>query len=97
MLHFRPIVGLSVGLLGTVALGFPSFLAAAAQATAGVPDKYIVVLRDGNDPLAVAQEHVNTHALSVGFVYKHALKGYAARIPANRLSTLSRDPRVLFV
>lgn len=64
---------------------------------AGLPGRYIVVLRDGSDPLAVAQEHANAHVLSVGFVYKHALKGYAARIPTQRLSALARDPRVLFI
>jgi len=96
MLHFRPI-GLGVALVSTVALSLSSFLSVAAQPTAGAPDKYIVVLRDGNDPLAVAQEHANTHGLSTGFVYKHALKGYAARIPAQRLSALARDPRVLFI
>jgi len=33
----------------------------------------------------------------VGFVYKYALKGYAARIYAQRLSALARDPQVLFI
>ena len=85
MLHFRTVIGLGVGILSTATLSFVSFLSVAAQSPAGQPDKYIVVLRDGNDPTAVAQEHANAHALSVGFVYKHALKGYNTRIPTNRL------------
>lgn len=97
MLHSRPTIKLGVGLLGTVALSVSGFLPVAAQPNAGAPDKYIVVLRDGNDPLTVAQQHANIHALSVGFVYKNALKGYAARIPEGRLSALARDPRVLFI
>ena len=90
-------IGLGVGILSTATLSLLSFLSVAAQSPAGRPNQYIVVLRDGNDPTAVAQEHANAHALSVGFVYKHALKGYAARIPEGRLSALARDPRVLFI
>ncbi|MUL38315.1 S8 family peptidase [Gloeocapsopsis dulcis] len=97
MLYFRPVIRLGVGLLGTAAFSLSSFLSVTAQPNAGLPDQYIVVLRDGHDPLTVAQQHANVHALSVGFVYKHALKGYAARIPEGRLAALARDPRVLFI
>lgn len=97
MLHSRPIIKLSIGIFSSVALSLASLLSVAAQPPTGAPDKYIVVLRDGNDPLTVAQQHANIHALSVGFVYKNALKGYAARIPEGRLSALARDPRVLFI
>jgi len=58
---------------------------------------YIVVLRDDVDAGAVAAEHASAHALSVAFVYEHALKGYAATIPAERLSRVQSDPRVQFV
>jgi subtilisin family serine protease len=58
---------------------------------------YIVVLRDSADPLAVAREHASAHGLAVEHVYRHALKGYAATVPAGRLAHLAADPRVLFV
>jgi subtilisin family serine protease len=67
--------------------------AAAAPAAGG----YIVVLRDGTDSGAVAREHASAHALTVAFVYTHALTGYAARIPADRLARIAADPRVRFV
>ncbi|MBI3972688.1 MAG: S8 family serine peptidase [Chloroflexi bacterium] len=69
----------------------------AAAAAPAVPERYVVVLRDEADPRAVAQEHASAHALGVAFVYQHALKGYAARIPAARLAQIQADPRVAFV
>lgn len=89
----KTLTGLFTGLV----LGMSNFLAVSAQPTPGLPDGYVVVLRDGTDPLAVAREHANAHALNVAFVYEHALKGYSARIPAARLSKLKSDPRVLFI
>ncbi len=89
----KTLTGLFTGLV----LGMSNFLAVSAQPTPDLPDGYVVVLRDGTDPLAVAREHANAHALSVAFVYEHALKGYSARIPAARLSKLKSDPRVLFI
>jgi subtilisin len=63
-----------------------------------VPDHYIVVLRDDvANPQQVANEHAQQHAASVSHIYQHALKGYAARIPSQRLAAVRADPRVLFV
>jgi subtilisin family serine protease len=76
-------------LLGLAALPPP------ARATA--PDRYIVVLRDDADPRAVADEHTARHALAVDHVYQHALRGYAAAIPAHRLDRLKADGRVKYV
>ncbi|HEY3058688.1 MAG TPA: S8 family serine peptidase [Chloroflexota bacterium] len=69
----------------------------AAQPAGPAAKSYIVVLRDGEDARQVAHEHANSHALSIDFVYEHALSGYAAAIPANRLSQIQADTRVLFV
>lgn len=91
--YIKNLTGLFTGLV----LSMSSCLSVAAQPTNGLVDKYIVVLRDSFDPLAVAKEHANAHALNVAFVYEHALKGYAAKIPANRLSNIARDSRVLFI
>jgi subtilisin family serine protease len=59
--------------------------------------QYIVVLRSGADPAAVASEHAVRHGAEVGFVYESALRGYAARLPAGRVAALRQDPRVAFV
>lgn len=66
-------------------------------ARSAIPDRYIVVLRDDADAPAVAREHAGAHGLTVDHVYEHALKGYAAAIPAGRLDYLKADGRVRFV
>lgn len=94
----------ALGCFSILSVGFSNLATVSAQIDNdllgqenSLPSQYVVVLRDGFDPLAIAREHANTHALSVAFVYEYALKGYAARIPAGRLSVLERDPRVLFI
>jgi len=63
-----------------------------------VPGRFIVVLHDTvPSAAAVAQELAARHGLSVSHVYEHALKGFAAAVPAGRLGALQRDPRVAFV
>jgi subtilisin family serine protease len=70
---------------------FPS----AASATS---ERYIVVLKDGvSDSAEVASEHSRRHGASVGFVYGHALKGYSATIPSERVAALRADSRVDYV
>jgi subtilisin len=86
-------------LLGVQFVG-PSDRGGTVQAAArgAIRDQYIVVLRDDvSDPRAVAQQHANAHALSVLQVYEHALKGYAAKIPAARLNAVRADSRVQYV
>src|SRR5438309_323280 len=71
----------------------------AAAAPADRPADYIVVLRDGApDSATVAQEHKQNHGLTeIKFVYGHALKGYAAKVPARKLDELRADPLVAYV
>lgn len=57
----------------------------------------IVVLRDGVDSQQAAAEHRARYGAEVSHVYGAALRGYAARIPANAVAGLARDPRVAFV
>jgi subtilisin len=70
-----------------------------AAASAGViPEHYVVVFKDTvGDPKQVADEHARQHGAAVSQVYGHALRGYAARIPAQRLAAVRADSRVLFV
>jgi subtilisin family serine protease len=73
-------------------------LAAAPAGTAGTSSSYVVVLSDSvADPAAVASEQASRLGLEVGFVYRHALKGYSARIPATALDDLRSDGRVAYV
>jgi len=57
----------------------------------------IVVLRDDAHAPSVAAQHAAAHGADVANVYQHALSGYAARVPAQRLSLIASDPRVLFI
>ena len=74
-------------------------LALVPAATAGSAGQLgtIVVLNDGSDPAAVAADHAARYGIEVGFVYRHALKGYSAIVPAASLDTLRADARVAFV
>jgi subtilisin family serine protease len=63
-----------------------------------VPGQYIVVLKDevGNIP-DVANAMASAHGLGLLHVYEHALKGFAATVPAGRLNALLADARVSYV
>ncbi len=68
------------------------------SAASAAPERYIVVLKDGVPNSAeVASEHSRRHGASVGFVYGHALKGYSATIPSERVAALRADSRVDYV
>lgn len=58
---------------------------------------YIVVLKDGVDSQKVAVEHATTNGFNVPFVYKAALKGYAAPMSESVVRLLKSDSRVLFI
>jgi subtilisin family serine protease len=63
-----------------------------------IPGEYIVVFNDwvtnaANEARVLAVQH----DMRVQFTYEHALKGFAAAIPAARLAQLRRDPRVAFI
>jgi subtilisin family serine protease len=69
----------------------------ASSAAAG-PSSYIVVLKnDVASPAAVANEQATKHGFRTEFVYSHALKGYAAKLPAAALERIKQDPRVDYV
>ncbi len=69
----------------------------ASVASATQAASVIVVLRDGVDPHQAAADHRASNGADVSHVYAVALRGYAARIPANALAALARDPRVAFI
>jgi subtilisin family serine protease len=69
----------------------------AAAAPAGPLGRYIVVLEDGTDAAAVSTEHAAELGVVTGHVYRSAIDGYAARMPAAVATTLEADPRVAYV
>src|SRR5919204_3568931 len=70
----------------------------AAHAMGGRAGRYIVVLKNSVDrPGEVAAHQARRLGLAVRYVYRSALKGYAARIPTSKLGALRGDPRVAFI
>jgi len=66
---------------------------AAHAATA--PRRYVVQLKDSvTDPDAVAADHAGRYGARVAYVYRRALKGYAAVIPSSRVKAVRADARV---
>jgi subtilisin family serine protease len=66
--------------------------------TVDITDSWIVVFRDDvADPAALAHGLVDPAGGEVRFVYRHALKGFAARLPEAAVEAITRNPNVLFV
>jgi subtilisin len=84
-------------LLGTALLPFfPN--ATAAISAPGEPHGYVVTLAPGaGDVGAVVDDHVRNLGVVARHVYRHALAGYAADVPATALAVLEADPRVATV
>jgi subtilisin family serine protease len=72
-------------------------LVPAAGAGSASLQGYVVVLESGTNPSAVAAEHAQRLGVDVGFVYRHALQGYSALVPAAALGDLRADSRVAYV
>lgn len=83
-------------LLSTLGVVRPA--AASAPSAGAIPGQYIVVFKDSvADPAAAANDMARAHGLGLLHTYRYALRGYAATIPAARLSAVQSDPRVAFV
>jgi subtilisin family serine protease len=58
----------------------------------------MVVLDDAaGDPAALASGVARSHGGDVGHVYRHAVRGFSARLPAPAVEALRRHPRVRYV
>jgi subtilisin len=69
----------------------------ASAAPSGSGD-YIVVFKGSvTDPAGLAASQTKKLGATLSFVYKVALRGYAATIPTSRLGELARDPSVAYV
>jgi PKD repeat protein len=71
----------------------PAFSAQAAQA-----DRWIVVFRPGiTDSEGEARRLVGSHGGTLHFTYRHALHGFAARLPAAAVEALRHNPVVEYI
>ncbi len=57
-------------------------------------DRYIVRVDDGLNARAIAHEHTQKLGVRVGHVYRTAIDGYSAQVPAAAITALNADPRV---
>jgi len=87
----------SFALIAVAALACVGAALPAAGAESPAAGRYIVVLEDGANSHAVAEDHALRYGASVRFVYGHALKGYAGAIPDGKLDDVRSDSRVAYV
>lgn len=62
-----------------------------------IPDRYIVVLKDGADAPGLAGQAVGAHGGNLHFVYEHALNGFAATLPQAAVQALRSNPQVAYI
>ncbi len=68
-------------------------LAAQADEHGNLPGRFIVKLKDGVDPAAVA----SAHGLAPSNLYSNTIRGFAGAIPEARLEQLRQDSRVDYI
>ena len=60
-------------------------------------ERLIVRVDDGLNARAIAREHTQKLGVRVGQVYRSAIDGYSARVPAAAVAALNADPRVTYL
>jgi subtilisin family serine protease len=97
--QLRPVLALT---LLSMTLGVPSALGSSPSAKAdliaspqgkAIPNRYIVVLKNGGDPRSVAA----VAGVKPAFVYTAALNGFAAELNAGQLTALQHNPQVDYI
>jgi subtilisin len=85
----------------TVALAVTAALVVIAPANAAPRFLDVIVVLDGEpgraDGRAASEATARQHGVETSFVYEHALRGFAGRVPEGRLNGLRNDPRVSYV
>jgi len=90
-------LALALALLASHFNAADSGAGSAAAAGPIVPGRYIVTLRQGADPDTYATFLGLRHAFAADIVYRHALRGFTARLSENAARALRDDPVVLSV
>jgi subtilisin family serine protease len=76
----------------------PDSKSAEDEESARIPGEYIVVFKTSvSAPASLAQTQVASKDGELGFVYRHALKGYSAELSKEAVRELRNDPRVRYV
>jgi subtilisin family serine protease len=71
---------------------------AAGKGGGVIPDRYIVVFKDHvNDAPGLARQLNAAHGGKIHHTYQHAIKGFAATLPAPAVEALKRNPNVKYV
>jgi subtilisin family serine protease len=71
---------------------------AAGKGAGVIPDRYIVVFKDHvSDAPGLARQLNAAHGGKLHHTYKHAIKGFAATLPAAAVEALRRNPNVKYV
>ncbi len=83
-----------IGSIVLVVLSFSNLFASDGV----VPGRHIVVFQDWvGDAGSRANQLANLHGLGLGHVYKHAIKGFVATIPSQRLNDVKNDIDVKYL
>jgi subtilisin family serine protease len=91
-MHTRRFVPAIVAI--TLCLSVVPGLAARSEPGSG---RYIVVLNHGADPGSVLADHARAFGVRTRYVYRDALRGYAAEMQSQVAALIARDPRVDFI
>ncbi|HEX5928507.1 MAG TPA: S8 family peptidase [Solirubrobacterales bacterium] len=86
--------------LAATAVAFPDIPGKGADAGANGSGsgRYIVVLEDSVDhPGAVAEAQTERYDGDLGFIYRHVLNGYSAKLSRSAVKALRKSPNVKFV
>ncbi len=79
----------------------PSVSPAARQTNGArdvIPDRYVVVFkREVNDAPGLARQLAAAHGAKVHHTYQHAIKGFAATLPAAAVNALRNNPNVAYI
>ncbi|HEX2211371.1 MAG TPA: S8 family serine peptidase [Longimicrobium sp.] len=70
----------------------------ATRGTQRIADRYVVVFKNGvHDAPVLARRLAAEHGGTVHHTYQHAIKGFAATLPAPAVEALKRNPNVAYV
>ena len=98
LLFVLPVLSACAGWADEIAGPSVKNLPSSVATQGALADRYIVVFRDDvQNPGALADGLVNQFGGTVHFRYAHALKGFAATLPAAAIQGIQQNPNVAYV